>query len=36
VGALLGRPVVERLNQALFENLALALAAAATVKLLFF
>lgn len=36
VGALLGRPVVERVNQTLFENLALVLAAAATVKLLFF
>jgi uncharacterized membrane protein YfcA len=34
VGALLGRPVVERVNQRLFENLALALAALATVKLL--
>lgn len=33
-GALLGRPVVERVNQRLFENLALALAALATVKLL--
>lgn len=36
VGALLGRPVVERVNQRLFENLALALAALATVKLLMF
>jgi len=36
VGALLGRPVVERVNQRLFENLALVFAAAATVKLLFF
>ena len=35
-GALLGRPVVERVNQRLFENLALALAALATVKLLMF
>lgn len=35
-GALLGRPVVERVNQRLFENLALALAALATVKLLVF
>lgn len=36
VGALLGRPVVERVNQRLFENLALTLAALATVKLLVF
>ncbi|HEX2860035.1 MAG TPA: sulfite exporter TauE/SafE family protein [Lacunisphaera sp.] len=36
LGALLGRPVVERVNQKLFENLALALAAVATVKLLVF
>lgn len=36
VGALLGRPVVERVNQKVFENLALALAAVATVKLLVF
>jgi uncharacterized protein len=36
VGALLGRPVVERVNQRLFENLALALAALATMKLLVF
>lgn len=35
-GALLGRPVVERVNQQLFENLALAFAALAAVKLLFF
>lgn len=33
LGALLGRPVVERLNQRVFENLALALAAVATVRL---
>lgn len=36
VGALLGRPVVERVNQRVFENVALAFTAAATVKLLFF
>ncbi len=36
VGALLGRPVVERVNQKVFENAALALTAAAAVKLLFF
>ncbi len=36
VGALLGRPVVERVNQKIFENLVLALAAVATVKLLVF
>lgn len=36
VGALLGRPVVERVNQKLFENAALALAGAAVVKLLLF
>jgi uncharacterized membrane protein YfcA len=36
VGALLGRPVVERVNQRLFENLALGFAALAAVKLLLF
>jgi uncharacterized protein len=36
VGALLGRPVVERVNQKVFENMALVLAAVATVKLLVF
>lgn len=36
VGALLGRPVVERVNQKVFENAALAFTAAAAVKLLFF
>lgn len=36
VGALLGRPVVQRVNQRVFENLALVFAAAATVKLLVF
>lgn len=36
VGALLGRPVVERVNQKLFENLALGFAGLAAVKLLFF
>lgn len=36
VGALLGRPVVERVNQHVFEQAALALTAAAAVKLLFF
>lgn len=36
VGALLGRPVVERVNQRVFENLALGFAALAAVKLLVF
>lgn len=36
VGALLGRPLVERINQRMFENLALGFAAVAAVKLLFF
>jgi len=36
IGALLGRPVVQRVNQQAFENLALVFAAAATVKLLAF
>jgi uncharacterized membrane protein YfcA len=36
VGALVGRPVVERVNQKTFENAALALTAAAAVKLLWF
>lgn len=36
VGALLGRPVVERVKQHVFEQAALALTAAAAVKLLFF
>ncbi len=36
VGALLGRPVVERVNQQVFENTALALTFVAAVKLLFF
>lgn len=36
IGALLGRPVVERVNQKVFENAALALTALAVVKLLFF
>ena len=36
VGALLGRPVVERVNQRVFENLALAFAALAAAKLLVF
>lgn len=36
LGALLGKPVVERVNQRVFENLALVLAAAATVRLLVF
>jgi uncharacterized protein len=36
IGALLGRPVVERVNQRVFEDLALALAAVATVRLLVF
>lgn len=36
VGALLGRPVVERLNQRVFENLMLVLAGVAAVKLLVF
>jgi uncharacterized protein len=36
LGALLGRPIVERVNQKLFENLALVFAAAAAVKLLAF
>lgn len=35
-GALLGRPLVERMNQRVFEDLALGLAAVATVKLLLF
>jgi uncharacterized membrane protein YfcA len=34
IGALLGRPVVERVNQRMFENAALALAALAAAKLL--
>ena len=34
VGALLGRPVVERVNQKIFENVVLALTAVAVVKLL--
>jgi len=34
LGALLGRPVVQRVNQRWFENVALALAAAAAVRLL--
>ncbi len=36
VGALLGRPVVERVNQKVFENVALTLTGLAVVKLLFF
>ena len=36
VGALLGRPVVERVNQRVFENSVLGLTALAVVKLLFF
>jgi uncharacterized protein len=36
LGALLGRPVVQRVNQKLFENAALFLAAAAALRLLFF
>lgn len=36
LGALLGRPVVERVNQRVFENSVLALTAVAAVKLLFF
>ena len=36
IGAVLGRPVVERVNQKVFENAALALTAVAVVKLLFF
>ena len=36
LGALLGRPVVEKVNQKVFENAALALTALAVVKLLFF
>jgi uncharacterized membrane protein YfcA len=36
VGALLGRPVVQRVNQKIFENAALVLAAAAAVRLLLF
>jgi uncharacterized membrane protein YfcA len=36
VGALLGRPVVERVNQKVFENTALVLTLVAAVKLLFF
>lgn len=36
LGALLGRPVVERVNQRVFENTVLALTAVAAVKLLFF
>lgn len=35
-GALIGRPVVERVNQKAFETAALLLAVAATIKLLFF
>ena len=34
VGALLGRPVVQRVNQRIFENAALALAAVAALRLL--
>jgi uncharacterized membrane protein YfcA len=34
VGALVGRPIVERVNQAIFENAALVLAAVAAVRLL--
>lgn len=34
IGALLGRPVVQRVNQRIFENAALALAAAAALRLL--
>ncbi|AOS46161.1 Sulfite exporter TauE/SafE [Lacunisphaera limnophila] len=36
VGALLGRPLVERVNQRWFENIALGLAALTAIKLLFF
>jgi len=36
LGAFLGRPIVERVNQRVFENAALALTAVAAVKLLFF
>ena len=36
LGALLGRPVVERVNQRWFENLALGFAALAALKLVFF
>jgi len=36
VGALLGRPVVERVNQKLFENVVLALTGVAVMKLIFF
>jgi len=36
LGALLGRPVVERVNQRVFENSVLALTAVSAVKLLFF
>ena len=36
IGALLGRPVVERVNQKLFENAALSLTAIAVIKLLLF
>jgi len=36
VGALVGRPVVERVNQRVFENIALALTAGAAIKLLIF
>jgi hypothetical protein len=35
VGALVGRVILHRINQKLFENLALGLSAAAGVKLLF-
>lgn len=36
VGALLGRPVVQRVNQQVFENIALLLAAVAAIRLLLF
>jgi uncharacterized membrane protein YfcA len=36
IGALLGRPVVERVNQKIFENLALAMTAIAVIKLCLF
>jgi len=36
IGALLGRPLIERVNQRVFENLALTFAALAAAKLLFF
>ena len=36
LGALLGRPLVERIDQAMFEKVALAFAAVAAVKLMFF